>query len=194
MILLTIDSDQGTADSTLYTADMTMIGNYNPCGIDIPILNLRESLERELMSLWNLTTDKVRSFGRAYKIDGKQREYTTKYSETDNLLDDKYALQFFFMDVEKREFTDAFQTFGTHFRVPVDILFFVNLALVKPLISWRADEEVKQDVFNVVLQGSGNFGSFDVIDLDGYNAKMNMQPFHSFKVTTNLSYRYDKTF
>ena len=167
-----------------------------PVGIDVPIKNLQKSLYDKLRQLWGLTETQVRSFARVYRIDGKLKVFdSSQYLDADCLMDDAYALQFFFLESERRDFTDMKNlVMGTHFSVPVEIYFFVNLLLVKSsMTTIRADEEVKQDVFNVVFQGSGNFVNFDKIDLDEFDEKMNMQPYHSFKCITNLIYRYDKT-
>jgi len=167
-----------------------------PVGIDIPIKNLQAFLYRGLISLWGLTEAQVRAFPRAYRLDGKLQVFdSSNYLDTDALLDDAYALQFFFLEADRRDFVSQTNlVMGNHFVVPVEIYFFVNLQTVKPtMTAKRADEEVKQDVFNIVLQGSGNFTNFDKIELEGFNEKMNLQPYHSFKVTTNIIYRYDKT-
>lgn len=167
-----------------------------PVGIDVPIKNLQAFLYRGLISLWGLTESQVRAFARAYRLDGKIKVFdSSNYLDADGLMDDAYALQFFFLESERRDFVDLKSSlYGTHFTVPVEIYFFVNLLTVKSSLSTiRADEQVKQDVFNIVLQGSGGFLNFDKIELENYNEKMNMQPYHSFKVVTNLIYRYDKT-
>lgn len=157
-----------------------------PVGIDVPIKEIQHRLYDGIRSLWSLTEDQVRSFPRAYKQDGRIMLFTSTYLDADGFLDDAYAVQYFFLEQEPRSFNnDIFQT-------PVDIYFFVNLETVKGT-SKRFDEEVKQDIFNIVRMASGNFTSFGEIDLEGYNEKMNMQPYHSFKATTNLIYRYDKT-
>jgi len=160
----------------------------SPVGIDVPIKNLQNFLYRALRSAWSLTEDQVRAYPRGRRLDGQIRFFTSSdYLDSDGLMDTAYAVQFFFLESERRDFANE------HFSAPVDIYFFVNLQTVKPALTTLADEEVKQDVFSVVRQGSGNFHGFDKVELEGFNEKMNMYPYHSFKVSTNLIYRYDKT-
>ncbi len=158
----------------------------SPVGIDVPIKNLQRFLYDGLISLWGLSEIQVRSFPRGYKQEGVKFFSTDYVLDADGLLDDKFALQFFFLESRQR-------VFDTEFRVPVDIYFSVNLKTVKPSITWRADEEVKQDIFNIVRSGNENFVQFDSFDLEGFDERMDLHPYHSFKVTTNLIYRYDKT-
>jgi hypothetical protein len=160
-----------------------------PKGIDVPIKTLQSFLHTKLRTLWSLTEDQIRAFGRAYKDSKGLKFFNNGYLDADGFQDDKYPVQFFFKESDRREYSES------RFSVPVEIYFFVDLSMVKPLITTTlADEEVKQDVFNIVLQGSQNFQAFDVVDLEGFKDKMNLFPNHSFKVVTNLNYRYDKTF
>jgi hypothetical protein len=189
----------------------------NPVGIDVSIKGIQRDLYRELRSLWSLTEGQIRAFPRAYRSDEKVvAEASTAITIDDTLItmdsdlytmdneginepigaffDDRFALQYFFLDLDKRDYVSQSQVIGSHFVVPVEIYFFVNLKVCKPLITLRADEEIRQDVFNIIKMRSEQFIGFDKIDLGEYNAKMNMNPYMSFKVITNLIYRYDKTF
>jgi hypothetical protein len=158
-----------------------------PVGLDVPIKEVQHRIYDGIRSLWSLTEDQVRAFPRAYRQDGRIMLFTSYYLDADGFLDDAYVVQYFFLEQEPRSFSrDIFST-------PVDIYFFVNLDTAKGTTK-RFDEEVKQDIFNIVRSSAGDFQSFGEVDLEGYNDKMNMQPYHSFKVTTNLTYRYDKTF
>jgi hypothetical protein len=188
----------------------------NPVGIDVPIRGIQNDLYNGLKNLWNLTGGQIRAFPRAYRSDDKIVSETVTALTVDSTLitidsdlgtsdsegtyepikaffDDRFALQFFFLDSDKRDFVSQSQVIGSHFVVPCEIYFFVNLSVCKPLLKHRADEEVRQDIYNIVKMRSEQFIGFDGIDLGEYNGKMNMNPYMSFKVITNLIYRYDKT-
>lgn len=167
---------------------MALYSKTNPVGIDRPINVLQDFLYQRLQSLWSLTTSQINAFPRVYRIGQDIRHFTSgkDYNPLDLLLEDKVPVQFFFLDNQSRTFDDSWST-------EVDVYFGVKLSVVKPSISHRADEEVKQDLYNILQQGSEGVVSIQQVDLNGFEERMDMQPYHFFRFTLKLTYRYDKT-
>jgi hypothetical protein len=160
----------------------------NPVGIDRPIHHLQEFIYRQLQTTWGLSTSQINSYPRVEKI-GDDLKYFSQgkdYQMNDFLLEDKFAVQFFFLANGSRSFSMLWET-------EVDVYFSVNLSTVKPTITHRADEEVKQDIYNILQQGSEGVVSIQPVDLKGFKDRMDMQPYHFFRFTLKMTYRYDKT-
>jgi hypothetical protein len=152
-----------------------------PVGLDKYIQTIQNSIYERIQSLWTLTEAQILSFGRVYKIieEGNTfyRWYTSGIDYIDPLMDDKYAVTFFFTEEGDRNFDTDFET-------EIGLVFHVNLSTLKPSITHRADEEVKWDVYKL-LKPSERFLGFSPSELD---QRMDLQPWHTFKVNLKLTY------
>lgn len=164
----------------------------SPVGLDRVIQNIQARIYEDLQSVFNLSESDILSYGRVYKIE-KEDGYTLRwysssndYQEHDMLLDDKYKVQFYFIDTDIRSYTSLVNT-------DVEIYFFVNLTSVKPTIAHMADEEVKQDIFNILCKYEGLNSIERITNLPGYSPSMDMHPYHSFKAKIQIRYGYEKT-
>ena len=166
-----------------------IITKSNPVGIDNRIQRLNGMLYTQLQTIWSLTESQIMAYARVYKIDNKGkvilRRFVSDVVYKDVLLDDSYALTYFFLE------EDGSRSIESHtIKSNVDVCFFVNLTTVKPAITHRADEEVKMDVYDLLYRGSeGLNGISTAIDLPGFESKFDIQPFHSFKFNIKLNYR-----
>lgn len=144
------------------------------------------------VDFWNLSASQILSFGRVYKIE-KGDGFTLRwfmsdndYIEHDMILDDKYDVQYFFIDPDIRSFTTLYEQ-------DIEIYFFINITTVKPGITHRADEEIKQDIHCLLRKFEGLKSIEKIKDLPGYTQRMDMQPYHSFKAIITIKHGYEKT-
>jgi hypothetical protein len=121
----------------------------SPVGIDIPVQRFQKFLYPSLQAKWNINNDTdYDCHGRAYKnqttdgyipeifqgTDPKKIEYKEVFFD-----DTKKALSFFLLgDVTKHDTGNS--------TAPVSLFFMVNVPGLKPSISYRADEEIRNDV------------------------------------------------
>ena len=187
-----------------------LIVKSKPVGIDIPIRKLQEFLHSRLMGLWGLDPDTdsenklYESYGRCYrnkKDNGFIAEvYTGANQYKEVYWNDKLrAISFFGTSNsivhDKAEKTD------------VHLVFFVNLAKLKPSIAHRADEEVRLDVLKSI--GSFKYGfRFTGVDLGLENVlkeypgsrrddrlkAVDMHPVHCFRINFSLIYNKNNCF
>jgi hypothetical protein len=179
-----------------------LITKTDPRGMDIPIQRLQTALHTKLLTAWDLDTDQYMCYGRAYRnknangsgyvaqvYDGAN-EYSTVYWD-----DSKAAVSFFGED--GKTVHDKGEIKKIH------LVFFVNLATLKPSITHRADEEVRLDVLNIA--GGHSFGfEYEGMDLwipnvlreypgsitDERLTKVDFHPVHCFRL--NFTLRYNK--
>jgi hypothetical protein len=179
-----------------------LITKINPVGIDVAIQNLQTHLHKQLVIKWGLTgpdDPAYKSYGRVYrnKKDGQyiaeayigNKEYKEVYWD-----DTLTAISFFG--------TGSKTTFDLNNKVEVHLVFFVNLAKLKPSVAHRADEEVRneiQQLFGNTLHGF----SFESIELwldnvlreypgsrrDQRLIAVDMQPVHCFRINLSLMYK-----
>lgn len=181
-----------------------LITKTNPVGIDIAIQNLQTYLHKQLVTKWGLTghdDPAYECYGRCYrnkKDSGYIAEVFTgglggiDYKEV--YWDDKLKAISFFG-------TGAKTTFDLKNKTDVHLVFFVNLQKLKPLVSHRADEEVRneiQQLFGNTLEGF----SYESIELwldnvlkeypgsrrDNRLVAVDMQPVHCFRINFTLLY------
>lgn len=164
----------------------------SPVGLDKVVQNIQNRLYEDIQSVWEIASTTILSYGRVYKIE-KDDAYTLRWYTSDNdyqdhdmLLEDKYAVHFYFLDTDIRSYTSLVET-------NIEVYFFVNLTTVKPSIVHRADEEVKQDLFNILHKFEGLNTLERIKDLPGYKSRMDMHPYHSFKATITIKHGYEKT-
>lgn len=120
----------------------------NPAGVDEKIQRLQKKFYEILVSKWSMNADRYNCYGRCYRnqtdandfaaevFDGK--DYTEVYFN-----DTVSAVSFFGIGPESR--IDA----GNMITADVHILFFVNLAEIKPGVE-RNDEEARIDVQSII--------------------------------------------
>jgi hypothetical protein len=157
----------------------------SPVGIDKSIQAIQNSLYNFCQSKWSLSEAQILSFGRVYKIGNKFRWYKSgkDYEEFDMLLDDRYAFQSFFI-VNSVEWSQINVMFNSN----VDLCIFSNVSTLKPLISHRADEEIRMETYTRFKPAEW-FGGISDLTIEGYTHEMDMQPYHSFKMILNLRYQ-----
>lgn len=176
-----------------------LITKTSPTGIDNAIQKLQTDLHTKLVTLWG-NSDLYECYGRCYK-NKKDNGYVAELFTSGNDYKDAYwndslnALSFF--SVSDKVEADKGQA-----KTNVSIIFFVNLTKLKPTITHRADEEVRQDV--ILSIGTNSFGfhymGFETgIDNvlrdfpgsrkdDGLKA-VDMQPIHAFRINLSLIYK-----
>lgn len=128
---------------------MSVFTKAKPAGVDINIQAYQKYLYAQLNRVWGTGDGDFDAYGRVYRnqtADGYAPEAydgNGEYKETffDDIKNKKGL--FFFSVGEKQEYNGGLLT-------PVSIIFEVNIPLLKPGYTWRADEEVRQDVENLV--------------------------------------------
>lgn len=162
----------------------------NPVGVDYCISVIQSDLYSQIQALWSLSANQILSYPRVERIrkreiDDKERlaYYSSgKYTDGDMLLDDRYAVLFCFYPINKPEFNNNLNY------QDIEIIFFINLSTVKPSITHRADEEVRSDIRSILPRPEAYKGTYDIVELPGFQDVMDMQPFHSFKILTTQTY------
>lgn len=182
-----------------------LITKTNPVGIDVAIQQLQTFLHKHLVSKWGLTGDDdplYKCYGRAdrnKKDSGYVAEVYTGglggVDYTDVYWDDSLKAISFFG-------TGSKTTFEVKNKVEVHLVFFVNVAKLKPSVAHRADEEVRneiQQLFGNTLHGF----SLESIELwlenvlreypgsrrDQRLIVVDMQPVHCFRLNLTLLYK-----
>lgn len=181
-----------------------------PVGVDIPIRKLQEKLHRELMVKWGLDpNDSIQNalyecYGRVYR-NRKENGYVAELYNGSNEYKDVYwndnlnAISFFGLGSSVKH--------NLQEKVDVHLVFFVNLAKLKPTLTNRADEEVRIDVLEVI--GKFNFGfTYTGFDLGIENVlreypgtyrdqrlkNVDMHPVHCFRLNLSLTYNKNNCF
>jgi hypothetical protein len=179
-----------------------LITKTNPVGIDVAIQNLQAYLHKQLVKAWSLTGDSdpaFESYGRVYK-NKKDTGYVAEVYTGNNEYKEVY-----WNDTLK-----AISWFGLSDKIEFDkqninkvhLVFFVNIEKLKPGISHRADEEIRNEIQK--LFGYSLFGfSWESIELGIDNVLreypgsrrdeglkvVDMHPIHCFRI--NLKCIYD---
>lgn len=180
-----------------------LITKTKPVGIDFYIQKLQTYLHDILTVKWNVT-DLYECYGRALRNKTSDGYKAEVYSPTaENNHKDVYwndalkALSFFGIGNTKID-----RSFGV---AEVHLVFFVDVAKLKPTITHRADEEVRQDVMSVVKSGMHGFEVTGVVigvenSLKEYPNSIkseslkyaDMQPTHCFRINGELTYDINK--
>lgn len=184
-----------------------LIVKDNPTGIDIPIQNLQTALHKQLLTTWGLDTDELKASYQAYG-----RIYRNK--KDNQFIAEAYAGNEEYKEVYWNDELSAISWFGqsgvTKFdvrnKVNIHLVFFVDLAKIKPGIQHRADEEVRNDVqrvFNRGLYGA----TYESTELwlenvlreypgsrrENRLSKVDMHPVHCFRLNFSLIYSNSNT-
>lgn len=185
-----------------------LVTKTNPVGIDWRIQKLQTYLHGRLATKWSIDVNDSEqsstfmSYGRCYrnkKNEGFVAEVFTGNNEYKEVYWDDSLKAISFFGLGSKETAKIMDT------VEVNLIFFVNLQKLKPSITHRADEEVRQDVKS--LLGVSNYGfkykSIEVfIDnvLKEYPGSyrnerlksVDMHPVHCFRINFDLVYNANK--
>jgi hypothetical protein len=159
----------------------------NATGIDISI----ESTQTRLYD--KLGYDKVDGYGRVYVQEFKERIsplWCLANGEYKEVLTNDQTNGFFFFVDDQRSKIDHPLAF-----TKIDIVFGLNLSLIKPTINGRADEQVRTDILNAlrrctefrlqeVVKGIDVLSDFD------HDLK-DMQPYHYLKFIGEIKHKYN---
>lgn len=156
-----------------------------PAGVDKPIQELQKFLYSKLTN-WG-----IEGFGRAEIIDNNPHVFRKKNDyKSGFFINPKTNGRFFFLD---NPITDSKQGFSTN---RVDLFFLLNVVKIKPLITHRADEEIRVEIVNY-LQGKLSDGTV-VKSVKGEDALSgfthdfkSLQPYFLVKFSFELKYRTD---
>ena len=194
---------------------MALVTKNNPVGVDYWIQNLQSQMYSYLTTVWGLDDSQYCCYGRAYKIQEKDgftpkvfvgkangEEYVT------SLLNDTIpALSFFYVGDTTRV------NFQGQNEANLSVIFFVNLARVKPMSVYsdvygstyqvpttqRNDEEVHLDAWttlyerwgfrpNAIHTGQMVFKDFQSMRTKKQSDYRDMQPWHYFRIEGTLTY------
>jgi hypothetical protein len=175
-----------------------LITKTNPAGIDVVIQQIQTDLYVYLLAKWGIADADYKCSGRCYR----------------NKQDGNYFAQVYiggndYEDATWNDMLKAVSFFGiseieTHKageKTDVHLVFFVNIAKLKPAIQHRADEEVRKDVQNFFFQYPGLYKSTELWlenvlkEYRGSSASeglkvVDMHPIHCFRI--NLEILYNK--
>jgi hypothetical protein len=161
----------------------------SPIGVDIRIQRHQLFLYPALQQLWGLADADWNSYGRAYRnqtedgytpevfIGIGNQEGKSDYQEV--LFDDNLkALSFYGME-------DAGRYDKANATVGVFLIFMVNLLELKPAVTWRADEEVRNDVEKLCQIDRYGMG------LTGFSTGFDQvfKEYSGWRKTTGIKYR-----
>jgi len=176
----------------------------SPVGIDISVQRFQKFLYPALLKVWGITNDNdYESYGRAHKnqtadgyipegfkgTDPKKIEYKDAFWD-----DNKKAVSFFLLgDVTKYDSGNAM--------APVGLIFMVNVQSLKPTISYRADEEVRNDVERLCQIERYGFALTEIVtgidqvfrEFSGWRKAQgikfrDMHPLHCFRLNFQVLY------
>lgn len=175
----------------------------NPVGVDRYIEALAAMLNDVLSAegVWNMVPADYLCHGRAYR---NQKEkgyvpevYTGDGEFMDVTLEDYVKANSFWFVTENTPINAA----SAYHTATISVIFFVNLQAVKPTITHRADEEVRNDVeralrsYNLGQQmvrqitGIGNvFKEFDGWKTVQGEKYRDMYPYHCFRFDMTINY------
>lgn len=179
----------------------------SPVGVDVPIQNLQSFLYEKLKVKWGISDDtSFDSYGRVYRntIDaGIMPEVLV--SSTEPATNTNYKQMFFDDSVNKVvSFFDVGPVM-TYAKATATVkawaVFMVNVALLKPDIQHRADEEIRNDVqrlcaqshfgfsMNESVTGYRNvFSEFTALLGKDQETFRDSHPLHCFRIGFNLIY------
>jgi hypothetical protein len=182
-----------------------LITKTNPVGIDVAIQNLQTHLHKQLVIKWGLTgadDPAYECYGRAYR-NKKDAGYIAEVY-TGGLGGIDYKEVYWNDSLKAISFfgTSSKTTFDVKNKVDIHLVFFVNVAKLKPTVAHRADEEVRneiQQLFGNTLHGF----AYESMELWLENVlreypgsrredrliAVDMQPVHCFRINLTLLYK-----
>lgn len=167
-------------------------------GLDIPIQSMQNFLYVQLKKKWGLVDNDIKAYGRIYRNQSTQgyipEAYMGNGEYADTFFDDLVKMNYCF-------FAGEHQTYNKGLSVPVSIIFCVNVPQVKPGYAWRADEEIRLDVENLLHSPRNGFmftgvetGIGNVFkEFTSWNNKRGIpftdtHPFHCFRINLLADY------
>lgn len=171
----------------------------HPVGIDTLIQRKQIELYEGLLAKWNLTSDDYLSIGRCYRNQADEGYIPEGYigeGEYQSLfVNDGYAVTTFF-GTEKIEVVNSVTLQGQ-----MHLIATIDLSKVYQNLSWRADEEVRQDVYEIlkndpelklteIITGVENVYREYTAWRDKYKGinYRDMHPLHCFRLNFNITY------
>jgi hypothetical protein len=155
-----------------------------------------KGIDKKIKQLQNLLFDKLwtsytyDSYGRSYTKDDKQIAFSSGIDYKLLTGNDKInAFSFFVMDSSN-------QIDVNYFRAEVSIYFIVDLSKCYPAVTNRADENAHEDVLDILNLEPYGFKPTNITwgaDIFEGLKKADLQPYHVFKVQTEVIYQYIKT-
>lgn len=171
-----------------------IVTKTKPTGVDIPIQALQNYLYVQLPKIWGIPNTLYKCYGRIYRNqtpDGYNPEaYNANGEYNDTFFDDTVILNSVFVVGEIQKYTP-----GLGMTANVGLIFCLNVAQLKPGYAWRADEEVRMDVENLIhvpkfgMKFDGVETGIDNVfkEYSGWAKKkgilyMDMHPLHCFRI------------
>lgn len=167
---------------------MALFQKYMPVGIDIAIHKAQKKIHDALAVAWN----GLEVYPRCYPYETQEGCTIAHFvgnNDYEPVIHSDMSKCFFVVRPEVKHVG------GDIFIAEVDLFFIVDLAKAKPLITHRADEEVRREVVNIVnfipsVYIMSIVTNAEVIFRDYvYDIIDDMQPHHCFKIT--LKFEYD---
>ncbi len=171
-----------------------VIVKENPKGIDAIIHYLQKGVDS--LPWGNLITVYPRCY-RTYRNENDVIEHYFSNGDYENVITAE-GNKCFFVQTENDERED-----NIHYSTTVEMFFILDLIQIKPLISHRADSEVRTDVLNQIKK-TNVYGS-NVVSVDSvitgisnvfnglrYKSNDDVQPYHCFKIRLNITYDPNK--
>lgn len=175
-----------------------LITKLAPVGIDVPIGKLQNYLFTRLLTKWGIQAADYESYARVDR-NKKGNQYIAEVYTGQNEYkevywnDTKAVISWFGIGPKT--------TFDKLNKTDVHLVFFVNLNKVKPLITHRADEEVRNDVQKLIGNTQNGF-SYDSCEIwvenvlreypgsrrDERLSVVDMQPLHCFRINLSILY------
>jgi len=176
-----------------------LITRDNPTGMDAHFANVQNHIYSRLKTAWGISNDiDYDCYGRVYRNKKDSQYvaelYTGNGEYRDIYWDDKKAAISWFG-------TGSTISFDVKNKIPVHLVFFVNLKKLKPNIQHRADEEVRMDVQKLFGKSLHGF-AFESVELwlenvlkeypgsrrDKSLTAVDMEPVHCFRINLSLIY------
>ena len=176
-----------------------LLTKTDPVGIDVHVQKFQTWLHTQLLAKWGIDTATYKCYGRTYRNQtdngyiAENYEGNNEYKEV--YFDDTLTAISFFGVKPVNDFEIGRVLTELH------LVFFLDLAKVKPLISHRADEEVQADILQACANGMYGF-NIDSISTGIENVLreypgsrrddrlkfIDMHPRHCFRVNFLLQY------
>jgi hypothetical protein len=176
-----------------------LVTKTSPVGIDARLQTLQTELHDRLLTRWKIGDGDYKAYGRCYKKPSDNGYIAVNYEGGNEYkevyADDSLRALSFFGQSAKVGFEQWEKT-------EVHLVFFVNLATLKPTIEHRADEEVRKDVITLFSPSLYGF-EYQGFELylenvlreypgsrrDNRLSIVDLHPMHCFRI--NLKFRYD---
>lgn len=154
----------------------------SPIGKDALIQMLQVQLYDGLVLLWG---DVLNGYGRCYTVSTNGRKSIEPYIKKDEYENLVVAEQNkFFFTAEN----DEDKVGMSYYKTTIDLYFMVDVNKIKPNITYRADEEVRNDVLNIIERNVYFETSRVITNIEkvfnkyDFDYTDDMQPYHCFKI------------